>query len=249
MRLLFIFLFLFPVLLIAQKDIKYYNEGIKAHNSGDYTNAIKCYQKCLESNPNNKDAHSSIGVAYYNQSLGHFNKKEYDQSIACCLKALKYNPKNADTYYMIGTAQRRQKKHQEAIASYTKAIEYSDKPASMYAGRAWLYNDLHDHKAQLADMKKAVEHEPDNAEYQFHCGKFKQDVSQEEFKTAGKNYTKAIELNPDYVEAYTERAAFYMTFLQFKKALVDLKRAKDLGADVSHLIEAANFELEMQKEN
>ncbi|BDS15261.1 tetratricopeptide repeat protein [Aureispira anguillae] len=248
MRTLITFLIFVPFFLIAQEDIQQYNKGVKAHNANDYPTAIDCYQKCLAINPKNKDALNNIGIAYYNHSLEFFNQKDYDKSIEYCQKALKYNAKNPDIHYMIGLALRNQKKYTEAIASYSKAIELSEQPASLYAARAWIYNDLHQHKSRLADMKKAVEHEPTNAEYQFHCGKFKQEVSPEEFKTAGENYNKAIELNPNYVEAYTERAAFYMTFEKFEKALVDLKKAKELGADVSHLIEAAQFELEMQND-
>lgn len=249
MKSLFLFLFLIPFALLAQDEIEHYNNAVKAHNSGDYSKAIECYEKCLAINPNNKDAYANIGTAYYNTSLTAFNKKEYDKTIELSKKALKYQPENSEAYYMIANAQQRQEKYAESIASYTQALKISPNLARFYAARAWVYNDLHNNKARLADMKKAVEHEPENAEYQFHCGKFKQDVSPEEFKTAGKNYTKAIELNPKYTEAYTERAAFYMTFQEFKKALADLNRAKDLGADVSHLVEAAQFELEMQEED
>ena len=150
---------------------------------------------------------------------------------------------------MIGASLKAQKKYTEALSAYGKAIELSDKPAHCYASRAWVYNDLHDNKNRLADMKKAVELEPNNAKYQYNCGKFKQEVNQEEYKTALANYNKAIELDAEYKEAYTERAAYYMTFQQFEKALPDLKKAKSMGADVEHLIEAAQFELEMQKGN
>jgi tetratricopeptide (TPR) repeat protein len=249
MKSLLLFLFLVPFSLFAQEEIEHFNKGIKAHNAGNYLEAVECYEKCLAINPKNKEAYANIGIAYYNTSLTAFNKKEYDSSILYCKKALKYQPENSEAYYMIGTSQQQQKKYTESIASYTQALEINSTSAKFYAARAWIYNDLNDHKAQLADMKKAVEFEPDNAEYQFNCGKFKQVVSAEEFKTAGKNYTKAIELNPDYTEAYIERAAFYMTFQEFKKALADLNRATDLGADVSHLMEAAQFELEMQEED
>ena len=39
-----------------------------------------------------------------------------------------------------------------------------------------------------------------------------------------------------------------MTFQKFDKALVDLKKAQELGADVKHLIEAAQFEMKMMEE-
>jgi tetratricopeptide (TPR) repeat protein len=238
-----------PLSLFAQEEIEQYNKATEAHNSGDYLTAIESYKKCLEINPNNKDASANIGIAYYNYSITAFNQKEYDKSIQYSKKALEHQPDNSEAYYMIGTSQQHLNRYTESIVSYTQALKINNKSAKFYASRAWVHHDLNDHKARLADMKKAVEYEPTNAEYQFNCGKFKQDVSPEEFKTAGKNYTKAIELKPDYTEAYTERAAFYMTFQEFKKALVDLNKAKDLGADVSHLMEAAQFELEMLEEN
>jgi len=244
----FIFLsLLLPIALIAQEDIKHYNEGVKAHNANDYETALESYKKCLSINPKNKDAKTNIGIVYYNQSLEYYNKKDYDKSIECSNNALKYDPKNSNIFYMIGVCHKDQKKYTEAIAAYTKAIEMSTKPASLYSARAWAYTDLHDNKNRLADMKKAVEYEPENAEYQYWCGKSKQEISTEEFKTAIKNYNKAIELKPDYKDAYTERAAYYMTFQKYEKALPDLKKAKELGADVDHLIEAAKFEMEMQK--
>lgn len=249
MKYLRLFLFLIPCSLFAQEEVEQYNNGIKAHNSGDYVKAIECYKKCLAIKPNNKDAQAQLGLSYYNASLTAFNQNEYDKCIQDCQKSLSHHPNNSEAYYMIGTSQQHQKKYTEAIASYTKALKINNNSAKFYAARAWIYNDLDDRKARLADMKKAVEYAPENAEYQFHCGKFKQNVSSEEFKTAGKNYSKAIELKPNYTEAYTERAAFYMTFQEFKKAIVDLNKAKELGADVSHLMEAAKFELEMQEGN
>lgn len=241
---LLLLLFLLPLSVWAQDEIACYNKGVQAHNDGDYMNAINWYKKCLEQNAKNKDAKHNLGIAYYNQSLIYFNQKNYTQSINYAQQSLEQQAEHANAYQMIGSSYKAQRNYAEAIKAYTRAIEYSKKPADVYAARAWVYNDLHDHKNRLADMKKAVELAPDNARYQFQCGKYKQEVNQEEFKTALENYNKAIELKPDYTEAYTERAAYYMTFRQFAKALPDLEKAKSLGADVEHLIEAAKFEME-----
>jgi len=246
MKPLLLFFFLLPLTIWAQDAVTCYNKGVKAHNEGDYMTAINWYKKCLEQNADNKDAKQNLGIASYNQSLVYFNKKNYTQSINYAQKCLEINSQNANAYQMIGSSYKAQRNYTEAINAYTKAIEYSKKPADVYAARAWVYNDLHDHKNRLADMKKAVELAPENANYQFLCGKYKQEVNQEEFKTALQNYNKAIELKPNYTEAYTERAAYYMTFGQFAKALPDLEKAKTLGADVEHLIEAAKFEMEAE---
>jgi len=245
-NLLFLLLFL-SAFAQAQDEVTYYNSGAEAHNKGDYTTAIDLYKKCLALNPKNADAQTNIAIAYYNQSIEAYNKKDYAKCIEHCTNSLKYNAKNGEAYCMIGNGYKEQKKHQDAILNYGKAIELNNKNALFYAARAWVYNDIHDHKNRLIDIKKAAELNPKNAEYQFHCGKFKQEASQEEFKTALDNYNNAIKLNPKYTEAYMERGAYYMTFQQFDKALPDLKKAKELGADVAHLIEAAEFELNEQK--
>lgn len=246
MRFLYLLSFLFPLTLFAQDDVLYYNKGVKAHNEGDYISALSCYQKCLVSNPEHAQAKQNISVVYYNQSLAAFNETDYDQTIKNSQEALRYAPKNPEIYAMLGNARIRQKQYEQAIIDFTKAIEVSATPASYYASRAWIYSDLLDNTNRLADMERAAELEPTNAKYQFFAGKYKQSISEDRFKMALDNYNKAISLKPDYLEAYTERAAYYMTFGDFDKALKDLRKAERLGGDVKSLIEAAKFEQEMQ---
>lgn len=237
-----------PFLLLAQEDIQYYNNGVKAHNEGDYVTAIKCYEKCLVANPKHSLARQNIGQAYYNQSVDAYNSNDYKRSIMFAESALRYNQKS-DVYALVGNNHQRLKDYQAALVDFTEAIKISEQPAPYYAARSWVYNDMLDNANRLADMEKAAELDPTNAEYQFYAGKYKQAVSEEKFKTAIANYNKAIELRPEYRDAYIERAAYYMTFGNFKAALKDLETAEKHGADVSHLVEAAKYELEMQEED
>jgi tetratricopeptide (TPR) repeat protein len=251
MRYLLILLFLAPLALFAQseEEVLYYNKGVKAHNEGDYISAIQCYEKCLVKNPEHADAKRNMSVVYYNQSLAAFNSNKFDESIQHSNDALRFAPTNPEVYALRANVHVRQKRYQEAIADFTRAIENSSEPAAYYASRAWVYNDLLDNVNRLADMERAAELEPTNAKYQFLAGKYKQRSTQDRYKLALNNYNKAIELDPNYTEAYTERAAYFMTFGDFNKALTDLRQAEKLGGDVKHLIEAAQFELEMQEED
>lgn len=249
MRTLFFILACCPLFAIGQADIEHYNAGVKAHQAKDYPTAISCYKKCLAANPENMDAKNNLGVLYYNQGLEAYNKQQYSACIEKSQLAIPYLKESSKAYEMIGNSYKTMNKHQEALKAYDDAIEQYPKAAHLHAAKAWVYQDLNNTKARLASMEKAVALEPNNAEYQFHCGKFKQQVTPEVFKTALANYNKAIELNPEYTEAYVERAAYHMTFQDFKKAMVDLKKAEKMGADVSHLMEAAQFELEMQEED
>ncbi len=250
MRYLLLFLFLFPLALFAQdEEVLYYNKGVKAHNEGDYISAINCYKECLVRNPEHAQAKHNMGVVYYNQSQNAFNKNDYDQTILHSQEALRFAPQNAEIYALIGNAHIRQKQYKQAIADFSKAIELSSEPAAYFASRSWIYNDLLDNVNRLSDMERAAQLEPTNAKYQYLTGKYKQSIDEERFKTALTNYNAAIKLKPDYLEAYTERATYFMTFGDFEKALLDLRQAQKLGGDVTELMEAAKFELEMQEED
>lgn len=248
MKHILLFLCVLPLWLFAQQDIEHYNNGVKAHNQGDYTAAIQAYKKCLAVNPKHALAQQNISKAYYNQSINAYNESDYKSSIQFAKQALRYD-ETADIHALIGNNYQRLRDYPAALSAFTKAINTSKQPATYYAARSWVYNDMLDNPKRLADMEKAAELDPNSAEYQFYAGKYKQAVSEEKFKTAVTNYNRAIELRPDYRDAYVERAAYYMTFGQFKAALKDLKKAEEYGADVTHLVEAAKFELEMQEED
>ncbi|MFK7797566.1 MAG: tetratricopeptide repeat protein [Aureispira sp.] len=249
MKHLYLLLFLFPLTLLAQEEVLYYNKGVKAHNTGDYPTAITAYKKCLEINPKNEQAKQNLGAVYYNQALAAFNKNDFDAAIKQTYEAVRHIPKKPDVYALMGNAHIQQKQYKQALLDFTKAIEVSPNPADYYAARSGVHHSLLDNKNRYKDMAKAAQLAPNNAKYQFLTGKYKQAVDQELFKTALDNYNKAIELKPDYLEAITERATYYMTFGDFKSALKDLRKAERLGGDVKHLVEAAQFELEMQEGN
>ncbi len=192
MRYTLLFLLSLPFWLSAQDDVKFYNNGVKAHNEGDYVTAIQCYEKCLVANPKHSLARQNISQAYYNQSVNAYNTNNYQRSIMFAENALRYD-KKPDVYALVGNNHQRLKDYQAALVDFTEAIKISDQPAAYYAARSWVYNDMLDNANRLADMEKAAELEPTNAEYQFYAGKYKQAVSEEKFKKAITNYNKAIE--------------------------------------------------------
>lgn len=242
-------LFLLPFALLAQdenKHITHFNNGVKAHNNGDYYTALICYDKCIALN-------DQYANAYYYRALVYSHKKDYEKMIADCNKASELDTKyTGECNNTIGLGMHAQGKFKEAIPYYEKAIKNATdekSKARMHYNLAWTYDKLMDNKNKLAQFEKAIELQPDVVIYQYQVGRSKFDVGGEVYKTAVDNFTKVIQLDPRNQDGYTERATWYMTFQQFDKALVDLKKAQELGADVVHLIEAAQFELEMMEED
>ncbi|MFQ6023211.1 MAG: tetratricopeptide repeat protein [Acidiferrobacterales bacterium] len=63
------------------KHVKYYNQGVKAQNKGDYERAIRLYQKALRAKPDYADALNNLGFSfrsiakqYMEQAMQHYNK-------------------------------------------------------------------------------------------------------------------------------------------------------------------------------
>ncbi len=246
MKNLILFLvFFLPLSLLAQKHVELYNKGVEAHQKNDIATALKYYNECLA-------LEKTYVHAIHNRALIYFNQQNYDQAIADCTMGIEADPKYVFFYNTRGNCLKNQQRYKEAIADFSTEIaiatENKDK-ATAYFNRAWCYDKLLNNKKKLADFEKAVELEPNNATYQYDCGRAKFDVGGDVYKSAIDNFSKVIELEPKNKDAYAERATYYMTHQDFKRALKDLDVAKKLGADVDHLIEAAKFELEMMEGN
>lgn len=237
-------LFLVPYIGFAQTANDYINKGVEAHNQQNFKTAISHYSKAIEIDP-------KAVLAYSNRATAYYSAKSYQQALADCDKLLTLDANNYTAHYVAGVIYKTQNDYTKAIDFLTKAIAAKPEDANTRYNRAWAYWESLDHKNGLIDMKKLAEIAPDEAEYHYWCGKWKHEVSEEEYKTAIKDYNKAIALNDKYVEAYVERGAYYMTEGNFKLALKDFTAAKkiDPNVEVDHYIEAAQFELEMQEGN
>ncbi len=64
-------------------------KGVALLNLGNYEEAIKCYDKAIEIEPNNAEAWNNKGIV-----LGRLSK--YEEAIACYDKAIEIEPDYAD---------------------------------------------------------------------------------------------------------------------------------------------------------
>lgn len=182
-------------------------------------------------------------VELYNKAVAAYNQKQYE----ACIKLLEtyeksYMP-NEQTSSMKAFCHQTSKQYKLAEQFYQDAIRFSENPARYYAQLAWMYHSMNDYDKRLKNMIRAVELDPGNARNQYDCGKFKHEASQEIYASAIDNFNAAIMADPEFTDAYVERALYYMTFGKFKKAMENLLKAKTKGADVESYIEACKFEL------
>lgn len=240
------FIFLLPFGLMAQNEyITHYNNGVKAYNNFDNFAAMSHYNKSIAANPD-------YANAYYGRGLVHKNGNKLEEAIADFEMTLEKDATYVKAYELLGLCYHDQKNYQEAIKQNTAGIKVAKdakEKARLYHNRAWAYDKLLDNKNTLADFEAAVKLQPKNGEYQYLCGRAKFAVGGKVYNTAIDNFNAALAINSKHKEALIERATYYMTNQKFEKALVDLKGAKAMGStEVDHLIEAAEFELKMIRE-
>ena len=202
LRLIHISFLLFLVVLVGcatTEEIKLLNQGIKNLDKGQYDKAISDFTKAIEINPS-AEAYYRRGVAY-DYPAGHGN-----------LRGEAYlDPKSAEAYDRSMDAY-----FGKAISDFNKAIELNPKYAEAYYRRGVAYNNKIIRAAVKSAMMKKIDPKYTEAFYR----------AKDAYKDkAFSDFTKTIELNPDYPEAYIERQIHYDLRNQYDKAKADLNMA------------------------
>lgn len=240
MKALLFTLTLIPAFLFSQEEVEWLNKGVEAQNNQQFEIALSHYNKCLKIN-------NSYVLAYRNRSIIYYQLKEYQRCISDCEKGIELDSEQYIFYKQIADCQNEMKQYAVAIQNYQKALDRTQIPiqkAGIYYQRSWCHDKLMQTKEKVIDLKEAVKLDPKNITYLYACGRAKFDLGGEEYKSAVDHFNTILDINPEHKEALIERATYYMTFQNFERALSDLRKAKTIGADVDHLINAAEFELE-----
>jgi tetratricopeptide (TPR) repeat protein len=177
-------------------DYSFVRAGNEFFRAGDKDNAIQEYQKALELNPNNAEAHLKLGFLFYNVEQMHKEgMQHYD-------KAFKLNPKDPRILHDLGMVLMHQKKLDEAIKYLSAALQlmpngldkqYSAVNMHYNLGRALLYKA--NSKEAMVHLSKTVNLAPNHAQAHYWLALALAD--QGKFDQTLKHYSKAIQLNPN----------------------------------------------------
>lgn len=148
-------------------------------------------------------------------------------------KAIRINPKYVKAYYEFGFFYEEQKKDkQNAIKYYQKAIEIG-KDAKAYNRLGSLYLMEENYAKALEIFEKGIKENPKSSELHklynnqatayYYLGKTEQAIT---------TLKKALEVNPDYLNANYALGAIYLQNGNKEEGCKYLKKAEELGFDV-----------------
>ncbi|MGD1153604.1 MAG: tetratricopeptide repeat protein [Syntrophales bacterium] len=179
---------------------------------GNFKQAIKDIRRAIQIDPR----HTSCSPYYLSFGL---NKNNYLQVIADCDRDIKINPKDADAYVIRGLAYRDALKYEKAIEDISTAIKLNPKNAFAYFLRGHIYSYL-----------KTYQNAYESYMRQYHPGYVhKSSFSFGSYEKAIKDFSKVIQLNPEYAVAYYERGRVYSSLGYNKEAIDDFKQSAKKG--------------------
>jgi predicted O-linked N-acetylglucosamine transferase (SPINDLY family) len=155
--------------------------------------ALDCYRRAIELDPNFAEAHNSLGVAFSEQA-------KWEEAAACYRRALQLRPDYAEAHNNLGIALKEQGHAEAAIASYRRALELRPGYAEAHNNLGAAWNDQGNHDAAIACFRRALEQRPDLAEFHNSLGVALKEQGKRDAAIAC--YRRTLELKPDYAEAH-----------------------------------------------
>jgi tetratricopeptide (TPR) repeat protein len=135
-----------------------------------------------------------------------------------------------------GNSFARKNKFKEAIIEYTKAIDVDSNYAKAYINRGTAYAKSGQENKAINDYNNAIEINPraidtcikSNMLPNVYFFRAKVYLNQKKYKESIADFTKAIDLNPNYTNAYYGRGVAYSVLEKHNKAIDDYNKAIEL---------------------
>ena len=197
-------------------------------------NNINSISKAIIINPNASALYAIRGSYYTAAKLlkelaeDHDTAKRYlDNAFKDYDTAIKLDPKNSWSYVARAVGYESLEEYDKALADYNKAIELDPKNKEAYQARGDLYSKLKDPVNAAKDYELSGTDENkkfDGFDYVSLGDKYKE---ANDYSHAIENYTKAIEMEPEFAyadhrfSAYNARATVYIGQGKYDKALSD----------------------------
>lgn len=197
----------------------YNNLGNMYYALQEYEEAIKHFSKAIELSPQDAEPYCSRGALYFD--LNKFKEAKTDIE-----KSITLNPKYAQAYRLNGSLQKQMGKKELACESWKKAAGL---------GHIGAYEELKKYcmdqlsASEWENIEKAVVlgKKPKNSDDYVRMGNRKLELR--DYKSAQKDFMKALELNERNAEAYYGLGSTYFALADNHNACKQWHKALDLG--------------------
>ncbi len=193
------------------------------HIAGRSEESLEQFSKALTVNPNAIDAFRLRASVYWDCS-------ELEKALADCDKVLELEGWVADDYITRGLVKERMEDFRGALDDYSNAIAENPELAEGYRCRGNLLGRKGEYKQALVDFNRLISLD----------GAFENYLSRgavweclDDFESARKDYSLAIEKDPLLAQPYKIRANLFFQQGRFEQALSDIERVIELEGNAA----------------
>jgi tetratricopeptide (TPR) repeat protein len=204
----------------------YRKKGILLFGMKRYKEAKNSFQKTIQLDPKDVQAHINIGMVHYNSGDKDEALKAWEHAVG-----INYDDNDSKALNNIGNIYKIKNNLQKAIEFYQKAITF-EPTNSTYL------NNLGDSYRLTGDLKKAKETLLESLEVDtngmlthFNLGTLYQ--TEKNFKKAIDSFQKSLNINPSYTEAYYQLANTHLKANNKESARLSMEKA--IQADPGNL--------------
>jgi len=206
-----------PLSGTAYKD---FAKAIEAQQLGRYQEALTFYERSLENNPNNAEAHNNMGIIL--SILG-----AHEAAVEQFNEAKNINPELPQVYNNLGNAHESLGQLHEAIKDYEMAISVQTNYTDSYYNLARVYTEMREFEKAESTLNKLLQLDPNNAYACYGMGNMY--AKKRDFDKAITWFEKAIKLKPNYAEAHYKLGVTYGLKGDMDKGIKHINYANSLG--------------------
>ena len=133
-------------------------------------------------------------------------------------------------FVSIGKRKLKQEDYKAAITEFDRALASNPDDLEALAGRGEAYYLLKDFDAAISDFDAVLARDANNAIFLFYRGTSHSELG-EQYDKAIADYTRAISLNPEFANAYSNRGASYGELEEHDRAIANYTRAISLNPE------------------
>ncbi len=223
-----------------------YNDGVGLYNQG--RDSAVFYEKALDRFSTAINLEPDSSSTYYVRALTYYAKQSMPPAIADLEVALAKNPGFEDAARLLGQIQYNQAMELlqakdeaasnamfgKATSSFEKAYQANPSNADNITNLIDVYERTKNSEKAMALTKNAVEKDPKNKVFRYAYGVFL--LKQESYPESIEQFNKAVEIDPNYIDAVYNLGVAHLNWGVNMKAEADKKaeaeRQKNKGKDV-----------------
>ena len=190
--------------------------GVMYESENNMEQAIKFFEKCIDSKQNLAGAYGNLANIYNG------NKLLKDKALIYYQKSINEEPNNANHHYNFGNYYRKIKQFDPAINMYERAIELNPKLTQAYVNLSVIYKEKKEVDKAIEYSLKALELEPDDFDSNANAATFY--FEKTDYKNTIKYATKALLFIPKEnksKELLNKRGISRQIIGDYKNALYD----------------------------